>query len=332
MEDKKKRYEEFMAFDRECREKDILFLKLFFVTNRDSIAKTLGKRLAQKKMARDLTTWLQACRSRGEVEDVSFEGLEAISAHIDPTDFIAFNQYERNLRIFSNFVMNTDTDDNPWVVVNTGDRYAARKALMSSFRDHLKEFQSRGQRCSPCLGPKPSMSSAKTQAIGVDEMMKNKFKSSWRHSMIAWVTLLALLVLAGTYGTRTNWDRAWIVGPTKYNISALLEGGNDDDFVNGNNVDDVKNKNIPTNDVNDDSGKEAKAAKVKNFDEESNKEGKDKNVPTIGVNDDSGKEAKAAKVKNFDEESNKEGKDKNVPTIGVNDDSGKEAKAAKIHV
>ena len=90
-----------MAFDRQCRENDILFLKLFFITNRDSIAKTLGKRLAQKKMAKDLTTWLQACRSRGEVDDVSFEGLEAISAHIDPTDFVAFNCYERNLRIFS---------------------------------------------------------------------------------------------------------------------------------------------------------------------------------------------------------------------------------------
>lgn len=75
-----------MAFDRECRENDILFFKLFFVTNRDSIAKTLGKRLAQKKMARDLTTWLQACRSRGEVDDVALEGLEEITLHIDPTD------------------------------------------------------------------------------------------------------------------------------------------------------------------------------------------------------------------------------------------------------
>ena len=100
----------------------LLFLKLFFVTNRDSIAKTLGKRLAQKKMANDLTTWLQACRSRSEEEDIDFEGLEEIKAHIDPTDFIAFNNYERNLRIFSNVVLNTDSEQNPWVVVNTGDR------------------------------------------------------------------------------------------------------------------------------------------------------------------------------------------------------------------
>lgn len=93
------------------------------MTNRDSIAKTLGKRLAQKKMAKDLTTWLRACSSRGGEEDVLFEGLEAISAHIDPTDFVAFNNYERNLQIFSNFALNTDSEQNPWVVVNTGDRY-----------------------------------------------------------------------------------------------------------------------------------------------------------------------------------------------------------------
>jgi hypothetical protein len=92
------------------------------VTNRDSIAKTLGKRLAQKKMAKDLTTWLQACRSRGQEEDINFEGLAAIQAHIDPTDFTAFNNYERNLRIFSNFALNTDSQQNPWLVVNTGDR------------------------------------------------------------------------------------------------------------------------------------------------------------------------------------------------------------------
>ncbi len=94
------------------------------MTNRDSIAKTLGKRLAQKKMAKDLTTWLQACRSRGQEEDINFEGLDAIQAHIDPTDFTAFNNYERNLRIFSNFALNTDSRQNRWLVVNTGDRCA----------------------------------------------------------------------------------------------------------------------------------------------------------------------------------------------------------------
>jgi hypothetical protein len=56
------RYREFMEFDKEMFEKNILFCKLLFVTNRDSIASTLGKRLAQKKMAKDLRTWLQASR------------------------------------------------------------------------------------------------------------------------------------------------------------------------------------------------------------------------------------------------------------------------------
>ena len=111
---KEKRYQEFRDFDHQCREQGILFLKLLFVTNRDSIAKTLGKRLAQKKMARDLQTWLKACSSRDKSEDEWFEGLEAIAAHIDPTDFIAFNNYERNLRIFSNFALNTDNELNPW--------------------------------------------------------------------------------------------------------------------------------------------------------------------------------------------------------------------------
>lgn len=114
LETKAKRYQEFRDFDRQCREQGILFLKLLFVTNRDSIARTLGKRLAQKKMAKDLQTWLQACSSRSGSDVVSFEGLEAIAAHIDPTDFIAFNNYERNLRIFSNFALNTDTEANPW--------------------------------------------------------------------------------------------------------------------------------------------------------------------------------------------------------------------------
>lgn len=35
------RYQEFLAFDRECRDNDILFFKLFFVTDRDSVAVSL---------------------------------------------------------------------------------------------------------------------------------------------------------------------------------------------------------------------------------------------------------------------------------------------------
>jgi hypothetical protein len=138
------RYQEFLAFERDCFEKNILFVKLLFVTNRDSIAATLGKRLAQKKMARDLRTWLSS--SRGDISDKSaagFEGLDAIEQHIDPTDFLAFNNYQTNLRIFANFAWNTDSSENPWIVVNTGDRYAARKHLLRAFRIKLEYYQKR---------------------------------------------------------------------------------------------------------------------------------------------------------------------------------------------
>jgi len=57
--EKNDRYREFMEFDADCMKNKILFVKLMFVTNRDSIAGTLGKRLAQRKMAEDLRTWLK---------------------------------------------------------------------------------------------------------------------------------------------------------------------------------------------------------------------------------------------------------------------------------
>lgn len=200
VEDKKKRYEEFMAFDRQCRDNDILFLKLLFVTNRDSIAKTLGKRLAQKKMARDLTTWLNSCRERSDEEEVHYEGLEEIAAHIDPTDFTAFNNYERNLRIFSNVALNTDNEDNPWVVVNTGDRYAARKSLMKVFRSHVHDFKSQA------LGKK-TISLSDTRNLSIKDMMGTKFSASRRHILWAWITAMTLLLLASIYGENTKWDQ-----------------------------------------------------------------------------------------------------------------------------
>ena len=142
--EKARYFDEFIAFDHRCQENDILFLKLLFVTNRDSIASTLGKRLAQKHMARDLKSWLRACtpssvRGRGDDEKTVslYAGLNAIAGHIDPTDFIAFNNYERNLQQFANFALNTETKDNPWVVVNTVNRYDARKSLLKVFRSYL---------------------------------------------------------------------------------------------------------------------------------------------------------------------------------------------------
>jgi len=223
----------------QCRDDDILFLKLLFVTNRDSIAKTLGKRLAQKKMAKDLTTWLNACRSRNDEDEVHYEGLEEIAAHIDPTDFIAFNNYQRNLRIFSNFALNTDSDANPWVVVNTGDRYAARQSLMNAFRSQLHRFKAQaGGRTVP---------PTHTQGLSIVEMMKKKVNPSRRHVVLAWITAMCLLLLAYIYAENTKWDDSWFRMPTSYNISSLLEGDMDDDSTLG-----------PVIDINEKKGKTSK--------------------------------------------------------------------------
>ena len=60
----------------------MLFLKLLFVADKDSIALTLGKRLAHKSIAKDLQTWLDANSTRHERE-----GLAEIENHIDPVSF-----------------------------------------------------------------------------------------------------------------------------------------------------------------------------------------------------------------------------------------------------
>jgi hypothetical protein len=109
------------------------------VTDKDAIAATLGKRLAQKKIARDLTTWLDANTREGHT---SHEGLEAIEAHIDPTDFIAFNKYTENLANFCNVARNTDNNGykNPWFVVSTSNRHAARLSLIKAFQKQIIQF------------------------------------------------------------------------------------------------------------------------------------------------------------------------------------------------
>jgi polyphosphate kinase 2 (PPK2 family) len=148
LQDKLDRYEEFRKFDLECDLRGILFCKLLFVTDKDSIAETLGKRLAHKQIAEDLQTWLDAN---------SFphfrEGLEELRTHIDPTDFSAFNRYKENLETFCEFARNTDNVghvgiqkatsigySNPWHVVCTSKRHPARMALMKAFRNQLKDF------------------------------------------------------------------------------------------------------------------------------------------------------------------------------------------------
>jgi polyphosphate kinase 2 (PPK2 family) len=148
LSEKMQRYEEFRTYDYNCRAEGVLFCKVFFVTDRDSIAGTLGKRLAHKRIARDLRTWLDA----NSVEQFR-EGVQEIEAHIDPTDFIAFNKYEENLEKFTEVVRNTDyvghvADQehssigysNPWIVVNTSNRHAARLNIMKAFYNQLKRF------------------------------------------------------------------------------------------------------------------------------------------------------------------------------------------------
>lgn len=139
VEEKLQRYAEFRAFDRDCQVKDILFFKLLFVTDKDTIAGTLGKRLAHNKIAQDLRTWLDSNSPQGHS---AHEGLAAIEAHVDPTDFIAFNRYSENLENFCDFARNTDHNgyDSPWFVVCTSNRHAVRLALMKAFSKQIKKF------------------------------------------------------------------------------------------------------------------------------------------------------------------------------------------------
>ena len=146
--EKLKRYEEFRTYDASCRENGVMFCKLLFVTDRDSIASTLGKRLAHKKIAQDLRTWLDA----NSVEHFR-EGLQQIELHIDPTDFVAFNRYKENLARFTEFARNTDNVghvglqqnstigySNPWNVVNTSKRHPARLSLLRAFEKQLIRY------------------------------------------------------------------------------------------------------------------------------------------------------------------------------------------------
>ena len=80
IKEKLRRYDDFRAYDAQCKEEGVLFFKLLFVADKDSIAATLGKRLAHKKIAQDLHTWLDA-----NSFEHAREGLDEIELHIDPT-------------------------------------------------------------------------------------------------------------------------------------------------------------------------------------------------------------------------------------------------------
>lgn len=203
---RKERFLEFMKFDHELYERNILFCKLLFVTNRDSIAATLGKRLAQRHMAKDLNTWLQASRGDdSKFGDLGFEGLDEINLHIDPTDFIAFNRYIKNLRIFANFAMNTDSDENPWLVVNTTDRFAARSQLLRAFAGQIQRFQAR-KRTSICCNPSRQQSDKQldTPALTVAEGEKGFIKPYPIPGLLA---LAGLIFLLFWYADNTTFGR-----------------------------------------------------------------------------------------------------------------------------
>lgn len=215
---RKERFLEFKEFDRKLYERNILFCKLLFVTNRDSIASTLGKRLAQRQMARDLHTWLQASRGgESAFGDIGFEGLDEINLHIDPTDFIAFNRYQKNLRIFANFAINTDSDENPWLVVNTGDRYAARKRLLRAFLAQVERYQARKRSTTTCCVPRQQQSgdALDTPALSVGEVEKGFVKPFPIPGLLALAGLMFLIFWYAehtTFGrnidTFVNWMRA----------------------------------------------------------------------------------------------------------------------------
>jgi polyphosphate kinase 2 (PPK2 family) len=193
-EQRRQLYNEFMAFDKDCFDNEILFLKLLFVTNRDSIAATLGKRLAHKKMAKDLNTWLKSSRG-GSVGDgeVGFEGLDEIELHIDPTDFVAFNCYQKNLRRFTNFAINTDSPDNPWIVVNTGDRYVARKNLLRAFRLKLERFKER-QQFLCCQSSYAEKTHQESPAIDEAEMLNRGFNKPIPVQLLMTIVCILLLL------------------------------------------------------------------------------------------------------------------------------------------
>ena len=147
---KQKRYIDFHEFEEDCLNNGILFCKLLFVTSRDAISKCLGKRLAHKEFARDLHSWLDA----NSVYH-NREGLAEIEHHIDPTDFVALNKYDTNLKIFYDFVLHTDhvgrlhedthayaCDYLPWLVINTSERHLARMQIMRSFEKQLDLYAS----------------------------------------------------------------------------------------------------------------------------------------------------------------------------------------------
>jgi hypothetical protein len=180
-------------------------------------------------MVQDLRTWLKASYGDEKAnEDVPMEGLDFIDMHIDPTDFIAFNMYQRNLRVFTNFALNTDTPSNPWVVVNTADRFAARKQLLQVFCRQLDAFvdaKRRGagrRRCCGLIGPS-SVEPEELDTPGIAMSQMADWKTKKGLSLQTVIALMGLLILLFYYCEHTTFgDNLYAF--TKQEVDEL-EGG-----------------------------------------------------------------------------------------------------------
>lgn len=132
-------YREFMAFDNECFKKNILFIKILFVTNRDSISSLIGIRLGVQNVTQDLHKWLTASYGVERANSI-INGLKLRDMSNDTTDFEAYNAYQSTLSKFGSFALNTDSNCNPWLVVDTADHFLASYQLLKVFAAQIDAY------------------------------------------------------------------------------------------------------------------------------------------------------------------------------------------------
>jgi hypothetical protein len=132
-------YREFMAFDNRCFKKNILFIKILFVTNRDSISSLIGQRLGVQNVTQDLHKWLTASYGIERANSI-INGLELRDMSNDTTDFEAYNAYQSTLSKFGSFALNTDSNCNPWLVVDTADHFLASYQLLNVFAAQIDAY------------------------------------------------------------------------------------------------------------------------------------------------------------------------------------------------
>lgn len=130
--------------------------------------------------------------------------------------------------MFTNFVLNTDTPSNPWVVVNTTDRFAARKQLLQVFCRQLDAFTDARRRldgrrrCCGLIGPAAvEPEDLETPGIAMSQMADWKTKKGL--SLQTVVALMGLLILLFYYCEHTSFgDNIYVF--TKHEVGEL-EGG-----------------------------------------------------------------------------------------------------------